>query len=249
MSAYQSFSAANAFTLALMPFDDWSGAATKKSCTILTSLILVSNNSKSNRRTVMATVRYSSAYARLQMLSEKTCIGLESGTHFMPRHCLLPLPKGTKYLWRRCVPSAARASHRSGSKLSGFGKTVGFRKIRVIVSDTGVCIAFSSGSHKDRYKPQSTYSSRNRPALVYQIFMGYAREPRGRTVGEPQAFRDHRGLYVPSVSYPSPTHESYEFTIYGNCSSVDHGGSISGSGMARTTSSLNFLNLSGFSQR
>ncbi len=52
-------------TITLMPFDPWLGNGENPSKTQVTSSTVVSNSSKSNRRTMGATARYSSAYARL----------------------------------------------------------------------------------------------------------------------------------------------------------------------------------------
>jgi len=60
-------------------------------------------------------------------------------THLMPRHWRDPLPKATKYR-SRLVPSLPPSSQRSGRNDSGSGNTVGSRRTKVDVSDTGVYV-------------------------------------------------------------------------------------------------------------
>lgn len=45
-------------------------------------------------------------------------------THFIPRHCLVPLVKETMYRLRYS-PFLAALTHRSGSNFAGSGKSVG----------------------------------------------------------------------------------------------------------------------------
>lgn len=58
-------------------------------------------------------------------------------THFIPKHCLDPLLKATRFLRRW---TALGCSQRSGAKMCPLGKMVGLLCCRTEVMPTGVCI-------------------------------------------------------------------------------------------------------------
>lgn len=59
--------------------------------------------------------------------------------YWMPKHCLEPLEKGTRYLCRSRVLSLSW-SHRSGSNTRGSFQIVGSRWMKWEVDETGVCL-------------------------------------------------------------------------------------------------------------
>ena len=120
------------FTLKFTPKSYFSLNARPKSLYGIISSTEESTSSRSKFWTSAATVRYSSAYARLDYISTKSRPKKKNGTIFWggksaylsPRQILLPLVNVTRY-FSRCSPLALASSQRSGRKESGSEKTSG----------------------------------------------------------------------------------------------------------------------------
>lgn len=126
------------FTVARTPLEPHFGYGTRYACAISTSDLSVSYSSNWYRVKTVARVMHISAIARLKVWSvediqEEGSSASVVGTHFMPRHCRVPLPNGTKYL-----SSSGFPIHLSGTNSLGSGKMSSFMRTWYVVMLTGV---------------------------------------------------------------------------------------------------------------
>lgn len=160
---------------------------------------------------------------------------LQGRTYFIPKHCLLPLPKLTRYFFSRAwLNSPALVIHLSGRNSCGLGKIAGLMRMKYAVELTGVYDRISDWIQVF----SDAYQERNLPLFVSQdFFRGYSGQSCCDTVWQAEGFSYDSWLVSSALIL-------WLFgvlsTRYGSCDSFDH---VSTSG-ACLNSSFNFHNVS-----